>query len=263
MRSLFIISLPRSWSCDVYDIAGESLGLEFPSWAISGEILNPARYGHNLNKPLDTGAKYTTMERDPALFLQLSDFLAHVTCSEGFIYKDVVQPFVIAAWRGLAQFNVLRIERPLADIAYSVLAQRWYYPRLAARDPGATGDNPLWAWLLKRLPKYYTARLPQLSSRALEDAVIQGLVRAEQALAAIPAQVVSYDVLVNDECALERTLAALYPQARLKPVAYRNAAFFARRERVLRRRKTRRFQDLQARIEQIRVALDHPLPGQN
>jgi hypothetical protein len=33
-----------------------------------------------------------------------------VTVREGFAYKDVVQPFVLAAWPGLVDFRVLRIK---------------------------------------------------------------------------------------------------------------------------------------------------------
>src|SRR5687768_3112477 len=118
MRSLFLVSLPRSLSSLLYQILRPSLGLAEPVWTSDGEILNLHRYVH-LPTDVDVeGLRFTDRPRDPESFDRLLAFLDQAAVREGFFYKDVVQPFVAARWLPASGLAILRIERPLADVAF-------------------------------------------------------------------------------------------------------------------------------------------------
>jgi hypothetical protein len=217
--SLFVVSLPRSLSSRVHRAAREALGLREPAWTSSGEILNADRFVTHGGSPNDSCRKYVREEDDRRAFAALGQFLSHVVQPRGFAYKDVVQPFVVARWlphAGLRDLRVLRIRRPLADIAWSMLAQGWLYP---AR--GVEG----------------------------EAALIQGLAEAERALAALPGEAVDYDDLITSESALQSALANLYPDREIGPVRYLDDTFAKRRDAVLRRRGEERYREIEAAVQ--------------
>jgi hypothetical protein len=255
MRSLFILSLPRSMSSMVYQLAQAALPLAGPAWVSDGEVLNVERYAHFGNAETERSARFTLREHDAERLTQLHKFLDDVTKPEGFVYKDVLQPFVLSEWHGLARFNVLRIERALADVAYTMLRRRWMFARFAARD--AKWMQPLSFWQLElcRVTKYSAHLHPRLTQRALEDAVLEGLLRAERVLASIPAQVLDYEHLVRDENSIAKALRELYPNEKISAPHYHDAEFIAERERILKRRATRRYRALQKRIQEIRATM--------
>jgi hypothetical protein len=213
--SLFVVSLPRSLSSRVHRAAREALGLREPAWTSSGEILNGDRFVTHGGSPNDSSRKYVREEDDRRAFAALGQFLSHIVQPQGFAYKDVVQPFVSARWLLRSSLPILRIRRPLADIAWSMLAQGWLYP---AR--GAEG----------------------------EAALIHGLAEADQALATLPGEVVDYDDLIASEAALESALMNLYPDREIGPVRYLDDNFARRRDAVLRRRGEPRYQELEERV---------------
>src|SRR5919198_1173392 len=133
LKSLFILSLPRSLSSLTYQIACRAVGLAEPIWTMDGEILNIDRMAHHRGPRIDEGVKFTTRHDDPELFQKLTDFLSEVVVPNGFAYKDVVHPFVVSEWHGLKDFGVLKIQRDVCDVAFSMLESHWYYPRHAAR----------------------------------------------------------------------------------------------------------------------------------
>jgi hypothetical protein len=250
MQSLFIVSLPRTFSTQVYQIASRVLSLQQPSWVMDGEILNVDRYWHYHGIRFDESAKFTAPERDPKLVSQLHEFLDQVTVTEGYIYKDVVQPFVIAQWYGLQQFKVLKIERDVTEIAYSMLQRGWFYPQNAASQ---IAPLPRFLQFARRVtPFKYSDRLHRLFRHQFEVGVVQGLVRAEQVSAALPGIVVSYDDLVRDEKFLYDALRQLYPDVRLESVSYISKAFSKKRERLVRRHQDSEYRRLRTAIENLR-----------
>ncbi len=249
MRSLFVVALPRSLSTLVYEAACTTLDLRSPSWTMDGEILNVDRMAAYGGPRFEEGAKFTTPDGDPALFQKLTDYLSQVTVAQDFAYKDVVQPFAVAAWSGLERFRVLRIRRDLAEVAYSVLARGWYYPRVAA--PGAHDDLPaaptapgpgerLITPLIRKEARSMTGRFI--------SAVVQGLARAERALDAIPAVTLDYDDLIWSEAALTAALRRLYPEEDVQPARYITEQFCWQREGILRRRTSPQYQQLQQMV---------------
>lgn len=253
MQSLFVISLPRSFSTQTFQLAARALNLQQPSWVMDGEILNVDRYWHYQGVRFDEGAKFTTPERAPQLISQLHEFLAHVTNPEGYIYKDVIQPFVMAEWRGLEHFRVLKIQRDVAEIAYSMLRNGWFYPQNAASQQLAL---PRLLRIARHVtPFQYSDRLHRLFRARFEYGVLEGLVRAEYALQTINGVVISYDEIVRDENVLRAALQQLHPETRLEPFAYITPPFIAKRERVARRRAAREVQRLAQKIENLRARL--------
>jgi hypothetical protein len=231
MTSLFLLALPRSLSSLCYQTARKALGLAEPTWTSDGEILNIDRMA--AGRGFAEGAKFTTPDNHPALFRQLVDFLEQIVVADGFAYKDVVQPFVVAAWPGLGNFRVLKIRREVADVAYAMLEKGWFFPGVAAcadyRDAMTWGDY--------------------------EAAVIEGLLRAEETLRRVPGGTVDYEDLIKDDTVLPAALAALYPDRVLTPVPYIDANFLCLRREQLLRRKTELFRQLQAKVERVRSAL--------
>ena len=98
MQSLFIVSLPRSMSSFIFQVAQHSLGFKQPIWTSDGEILNNDRFATYKGEGYDESVKFTHPERDPDTFAKLTAFLNEATVAQNFIYKDVIQPFVLANW---------------------------------------------------------------------------------------------------------------------------------------------------------------------
>lgn len=210
MRSLFIVSLPRSLSSLLYKSIRSTLGLAEPVWTSDGEVLNLHRFAHLPDGAEIEGLRFTQPSRDPARFDRLVSFLDQVTQRDGYLYKDVVQPFVVARWLPASGLAALRIERPVADVAYAMVERGWLYPRSAADCDGGP-----------------------------ERELVAGLAHAQRALAAIPGPVVRFDDLIHDEEPLAAALGSLYGDV---PVPrYLDDGFRAVREGVLRRRATERW----------------------
>lgn len=210
MRSLFIVSLPRSLSSLLYQSIRSTLGLAEPVWTSDGEVLNLHRFAHLPDGVEIEGLRFTQPSSDPARFDRLVSFLDQVTQRDGYLYKDVVQPFVVARWLPASGLAALRIERPVADVAYAMVDRGWLYPRSAADCDGGP-----------------------------ERELVAGLARAQRALAAIPGPVVRFDDLIHDEEPLAAALVSLYGDV---PVPrYLDDGFRAVREGILRRRATERW----------------------
>lgn len=219
--SLFIASVPRSLSSMTYYIARVVLGLKAPSWTSDGEILNIDRFVLYPGPSHDTGIKFVLRENNEALFQSVLDFLDQVTVTEGFAYKDVVQPFVISEWPGLSRFRVLRIKRNLSDVAFSMLARGWHYPKSASCGEGN-----------------------------LEELVIKGIIRADKALDSLPAEQVDFDDLIIDESALRNALSNLYPGVAIQDFKY-TASFQATANAVLQRRSTDSYKQLSENVARL------------
>jgi hypothetical protein len=222
MRSLFVVSLPRSLSSLLYQTLRRTLGLAEPVWTSDGEVLNLHRFAHLPDGSDVEGLRFTDPARDPERFERLVAFLDQTVEREGFLYKDVVQPFVVARWLPGSGVAALRIERPLADVAFAMSERGWLYPRMAANRDGGP-----------------------------ERELIAGLIRAHRALAEIPGPVVRFDELIHDEEPLAAALRGLYgdvPNPR-----YLDDGFRAVREEVLRRRETDRWRQLAQLIEEMPV----------
>ena len=220
MRSLFVVSLPRSLSSLLYQTLRRTLGLAEPVWTSDGEVLNLHRFAHLPEGSEVEGLRFTDPARDPERFARLVAFLDQAIVRQGFLYKDVVQPFVVARWLSGSGVAALRIERPLADVAYAMSERGWLYPRAAADGNGSP-----------------------------ERELIAGLVRAQRALAEIPGPVVRFDELIHDEEPLAAALRSLYGDV---PVPrYLDDGFRAVREEVLRRRETDRWRQLAQLIEEM------------
>ncbi len=227
MKSLFVISLPRSLSTHTYEVARVWLGLQSHSWAMEGEVINFDRLRVRRGPSSDEG-KFATRGAEPELFQHLLDFLDLVTVREGFAYKDVVQPFVLAAWPGLVDFRVLRIKRDIADVTHSMLHQGWYCPSVVS--PSGHG-------VARQM-----SPLSLFSNRqraGLVRAIAQGLVRADGALDTIQdGMTITYDDLVTDVQVLPRALQRLYPAASLPAFDDFPPGFVQDRDAVLARRNT-------------------------
>ncbi len=219
MKTLFVISLPRSLSTLVYHVARLSLSLNEPTWTTDGEILNIDRYILNNDKRDNCSIKFTRFEKEPERFNRLSDFLSQVTIPQGFIYKDVVHPFVVSHWLKSADLNVLKIKRPLPDVAYAMMAKQWFYPAAAVDE----NEN-------------------------IEEAVIQGLIMAEHAIDRIPGETIDYDLLVQDELIVTRALEHLYPNEHVVPMGFNDEEFRQESKAVLERRNTDLYQKIEEKI---------------
>jgi len=225
MDSLFIVSLPRSLSSLVYQLSCKALALKQPSWTSDGEIMNVDRYLLYPGPRVDTSIKFVAKKNSPKIFRSATDYLDQVTMKTGFGYKDVVHPFVMSAWLECNSFPVLRIKRCIADVAYSMLERKWYYPRIAAD-----------------------------TQNTLEQAVIEGLIRADEALDRVQAECVDYEELIYDQAPLTSALARLYPRQEIAELNYLNHSFAQMRARILERRSTVGYKRLKAVVDETSLA---------
>ena len=212
LDSLFVVALPRSLSSIIYQAARRCLTLQEPRWTSDGEFLNADRFVLIPGSP-DVGQKYVTKGVDGALFPRISEFADQIVVPRGFAYKDVVQPFLIQQWLKSNPFPVLKVKRSVADVALSMLAHHWHYP----------------------------ARLfPQ--AETIEMGVVQGLLRAQNALDSIAGIDVDFDALISDEEHLYSALASLYGgRVTVRKVKYIDNHFKERAEQILKRRATQQY----------------------
>lgn len=235
--SLFVVGLPRSLSTAIFERARSALSLAAPAWTSAGEILNTGRWRMLARE--DDGDRFTTAH-ETARFEQWTRFLDDVVHPRGRAYKDVVQPFVCARWLAQAQLRghaprVLRVRRPLADVAWSMLEAGWRYPARAA----ATGAHDI-------------------------DRLLSGLLQARDALSEPAAVEVDFDALMRGEDALASALRRLYPDIDDRDIAGTDIAgmglrfgddrFRAHSATVLERRTTPRWRMLDARIRTLEAA---------
>ncbi|MBI3782341.1 MAG: hypothetical protein HY270_02960 [Deltaproteobacteria bacterium] len=258
MRSLFIVALPRSLSSLTFRAARDALGLKPPAWAEIGEILNHDLHTlSNWPKLSDSNRKFLTRERDPARFDSVLAFLEQVVSPEGYIYKDVVNPFVVAEWPGLRKLRVLKIRRNLADVAFAMQRRGWAYPRIVAPSDspissaaGKFADSYFWNIAARRLLRaMWHGRATAVICR---DAFLQGLICADDVLEKLPGESVQYDDLIASEEPLRQALVRLYPEAAIPPIRYIDDAFRLRYRETLARRNTRPYRSISHRIEQLR-----------
>jgi hypothetical protein len=206
LTSLFVVSLPRSLSSLLYVAAARAIGLSEPAWTSDGEILNRDRVPRRMQSRMQSlvpDERFTLLGSAPDVFADMTSYLDHAALRQGFAYKDVVQPFVIGGWEGLGDFKVLKVRRNVAEVAYTMLKRQWLYPARAA----SVFDAHPWA-------------------------LVEGLVRAEAVLDALPGETVDYARAVHDHGPLEAALGRLYPDAPLAPPRYIDRGFARIRRRL-------------------------------
>jgi hypothetical protein len=203
LGSLFVVSLPRSLSSILYVAATRAIGLAEPPWTSDGEILNRDRAPRRRQHLAPADERFTLLGSAPDAFAGLTSYLDRSAVRQGFAYKDVVQPFVIGGWEGLGDFRVLKVRRDVAEVAYTMLKREWLYPAHAA----SVFDRHPWA-------------------------LVEGLVRAEAVLDALPGETVEYADAVLDHEPLEAALRRLYPDGPLTPVGYIDRRFTRTRRRL-------------------------------
>ena len=232
MRSLFIVALPRSLSAVIYHAARAALGLDETVWTSEGEILNNDRFSLYGGPRHDSGMKYVSPILEPRSFDAVIAFLDDVIRREGRVYKDVVHPFAVSAWLPTSGLRVLRLRRCVEDVAFAMRLQGWTYP---ARAASLDSDD-------RTMP-------------TLETAIIDGLLRAEQALQALPGEVVDYDSLIEDEDVLRGALSRLYPGVRLHEFRYIDEGFCWKRDAALARKQWSTYRELAALVHRRRAML--------
>jgi len=203
LGSLFVVSLPRSLSSLLYIAAAHAIGLAEPTWTSDGEILNRDRVPRRLQSLAPADERFTLLGSAPAVFADMSVYLDRTALRRGFAYKDVVQPFVVSGWEGLRHFKVLKIRRNVAEVAYTMLKRQWLYPARAA----SVFDTHPWT-------------------------LVEGLVRAEAVLDALPGETVEYADAVFAHEPLEGALRRLYPEVPLAPLRYIDRSFVRTRRRL-------------------------------
>lgn len=218
-RSLFVVGLPRSLSTLVYEQGCRALGLRSPRWTTAGEILNGDRVAVSTDRPGQENPKFTPPESVYACE-QLAEFLDDVVSPTGSAYKDVVQPFVVSRWLAGKGLAVLRIRRPLADVALSMQRAGWWYPGRAAVPEAA---DPL-------------------------EGLLRGLSRAAAFQEGLAGEVVEFDELLESGEGLRAALGRLYPGREIPLLDYVDDAFRERRRRMFADRQTAAWLALDERL---------------
>lgn len=232
LGSLFVVSLPRSLSSLLYVAAARAVGLAEPAWTSDGEILNRDRVPKRMQRLAPADERFTLLGSAPDAFEGMTSYLDRAALRQGFAYKDVVQPFVIGGWEGLGEFKVLKVRRDVAEVAYTMLKRKWLYP---ARAASVFDDHP-WA-------------------------LVEGLVRAETVLDALPGETVEYADAVLDHAPLEAALHRLYPDTPLAPLHYIDRGFARTRRRLeADRRDSLVFRRLEGIVAAVRERLHFDEP---
>jgi hypothetical protein len=234
LRSLFVVSLPRSLSSLLYVAAARAIGLAEPAWTSDGEILNRDRVPRRLQRLAPADDRFILLGSAPDAFAGMTSYLDRSAVRQGFAYKDVVQPFVIGGWEALGDFRVLKVRRDVAEVAYTMLKRHWLYPARAA----SVFDAHPWA-------------------------LVEGLVRAEAVLDALPGETVEYADAVLHHEPLEAALRRLYPDAPFAPLRYIDRGFARTRHRLeAERRNSLVFRRLEWIVSAVRERLRSDDPSE-
>lgn len=205
-RSLFIIGLPRSLTSLVYGVASSALSLEEPQWTSVGEILNGDRLVTSGND-CQSAPKFTRPDSH-FTFSQLCSFFNNVVQDYGYAYKDVVQPWVSAHCLAKRSLAVLRVVRPVHEVASRMHDLGWHYPLNKTEQ--------------------------QLTDSAKQTLALES--RLEEALAQsvhLHSVSVNYHDLIYDETVLSHALQTLYPEHDIPPLSYIDEAFIDKRTRLV------------------------------
>ncbi len=232
VRSLFVVSLPRSLSSLLYVAASEAIGLAVPRWTSDGEILNRDRVSQRSQRLAPAGERFLLLGSAPETFSSMTRYLDSTAVCRGHAYKDVVQPFVVGGWEGLGEFHLLKVRRNLAEVAYAMVKRQWWYPARAA--------------------SVYDARPWSL---------VEGLVRAEAVLDALPGESIDYADAVVDPDPLEAALRRLYPELSPAPLRYIDRRFIRTRRRLeADRRDSLLYRRLEGIVAAVRERLSYEEP---
>jgi hypothetical protein len=214
-RSLFIVGLPRSMTSFIYHHARRALALREPAWTSDGEILNNDRFALYCGDTFDASEKYLWKDGTPRKFMAAVALAEQAVQTHGFIYKDVVNPFAIAAYLRTQDHPVLHIDRDPVEAAMVMSGMGWFYPARVAKRP----------------------------DRSVE-AVLEGLIRARQALCTVPRVTVRFADLLESEAPLRAALQQLYPNRTIPELRYIDGPFMARRSQLEALRRTPPYAEL-------------------
>jgi hypothetical protein len=219
--SLFVLSLPRSLSSAICNISSLALDLKTPEWTSDGEILNIDRVDSSIAADKSYFQKYslTGLNTDP--YSHMFGFLNRMVRPTGYVYKDVVQPFVMSAYLKLNNFPVLIIDRNIIDIAYSMVIRNWFYPADIVIDCDLDSITKL----------------------------VLGLKKAKEEIQTVEGVHLNYDEFIYDENCLQIALHELYPRKVIPNLRYINDDFKYYRDSVILRRETSLYQQLSLVLE--------------
>jgi len=221
MRSLFILSLPRSLSSQTYEWVRRSTRLKTPRWCTDGEFLNVDRYVHLAEGSDDSGLKLMRPDVHAIKFREMYTFAEEIVREEGYVYKDVVQPYLMRSFLQKNDFPVLKIKRSLADVAWSMQRKNWYYPSQLSENTSGL------------------------------EALIRGLATMRDCLQSIPGETITFEEILRDERRLYHKLSQLYPYENLKWVRYMDAEFKAQRKVILERRAQTSYGEIMGMIRDL------------
>lgn len=238
MQSLFLASLPRSFSSRTYQLISKAVGLTKPTWTSDGEILNGERIALCDGRGVDTpflpapdDINFDKLDPQPSGFNHDLDhrferivlLLDQLVNKNGWIYKDVVQPFVVCCY--FEQFKPdlkpVFIKRSVADVAYACLKKEWYYPQRAAPD----------------------------NDGQRERRVVKGLVRAQNILTDL-GKTLLYKRLVRKEAYLYDKLDEWGYNP--KRIAYIDDQFCKKRDRVRKRKETEGYKKIKQIVDEVK-----------
>jgi hypothetical protein len=224
-----VVSLPRSLSSLLYSEAARAVGLVEPAWTSDGEILNRDRVPRRLKSLAPADERFTLLGMSPTTFASMTTYLDTTAERRGHAYKDVVQPFLIGGWEGLSEFRVLKVRRNLAEVAYAMLKREWWYPSRAA----SVFEARPWS-------------------------VVEGLVRAEAVLDALPGESVEYADAIIDPEPLDAALRRLYPNVLPEHACYIDRSFIRHRRRLASdRRDSGIFRRIESIVSTVRERLSY------
>ena len=195
-RSLFILSLPRSLSSNIQRSVTQTGFLKNPFWTSSGEILNLDRLKSVVARKKNEKSHYLTISSGADRYQELLNYLDESVFERGYVFKDVVQPFVITQWLSKNPYPVIKIQRNFNEIVYRMIKQQWFYPVNASDG----------------------------SEKNLHNMVV-GLRRGWKAIQSVPGITLNYADLVESEEPLRIALSELYPDFDFSELSYVNSKF--------------------------------------
>ena len=135
--------------------------------------------------------------------------------ADGFVYKDVVQPFIVSAWLSTHPMPAVIIHRNVVDVAYAMWQKQWTYPSNAV----PSCDHP-------------------------KKELLAGLHAAKEVLKTLKGAHIHYEQLVQDETVLPSALKELYNLDHIPSINYLTPSFRQYSKHIDQRKETPLYQEL-------------------
>ncbi|MEL7146119.1 MAG: hypothetical protein AAFO69_07100 [Bacteroidota bacterium] len=185
-----------------------------PGWTSSGEITNSDRFSPEEHQKHGSIPKFLRGDQNLEMAKKVRRLLDLNIKPQEYVYKDVVQPFLVTEWLAAEQYPTIIIHRNPVDVAIAMWQRDWYYPANVTS-----------------------------SGSSLKKQLMTGLYDAQSALATVRGVAIQFEHLLKDEVVIQSALKDLYNSNNIPVVRYLSPAFKEYSKQIDQRKKSNLYEE--------------------